>query len=136
MTREEIRSEWEKTQLLKFVPEEVKIELAACLEGQKLENENTSEEDQWLRLSLPIIVKIFNNVRKLKGSHLPLSKNYVFTVKKNVIGTSFDEETKEFQRLADALSYELISLLDNKTLIIHNLNCTPDGTIFMNYDWE
>ena len=55
---------------------------------------------------------------------------------KNSIDVVFDLERQEFERLADALTLEIISLLDNKTLILHNLNCTDSGIISMNYDLE
>ena len=134
--RQKIYSEWESTQLLQFVPESTRIDLASCLEGQRLVNEISAESDQWKRISLPIIVRIYKNLPNLKGSHLPLSREYTVKTTKNSIDVVFDLERQEFERLADALTLEIISLLDNKTLILHNLNCTDSGIISMNYDLE
>ena len=143
-TRIEIRSNWANTGLLMSADTpQREIELASMLDGQRIANES-SDNPQWNRVSVPLMVRLFKNNKNFKGSHLPLPLDHTFQTEwhdPTVRGCmcNLDVEAEELAQVFDKIIKEINELafpVYDKTVTIHSLQRESDGRISMNYNLE
>lgn len=141
---------WENTGLLAGLTDNVKENIANCLEAQRLFNEQEPVNPQWRRISIPVIRRIagaavFGRNRFVLESTEAQPEVYMFNAKSgvaiNTIDTngnmSLSAEAEATAVLAEDLAKELDAAFNdqyNKNIYFRGLNRNETGDICMFYN--
>lgn len=136
----ELVNRWEKTGLL--VNSNSKLELALLLEGQYLFNSKHDLPVQFMRISIPLWVRVLNEipVDRITGSREELSKWMELKTRYypeiSIDGRCFSDEVGLCKQLACGIVEELKQV--GYPMIVHAITVESSGfhyTIKLNYDF-
>lgn len=150
---DELAQKWEKTGLLKLIPEEYRFDCARCLEGQRIYNEQLHDLEniaQFKRVSIPIMRRLFAGAiepwrnLKIEGSAMPCEKWHTF---ENIEFPKYedycsnrnayhnlDNEAKAVADISAKLTEAIQNFAAGRKLKLHCISFDQNNNLMINYD--
>lgn len=127
---------------------EDRIPISLCLQAQVKYNESKNFEPQFMRLSVPLLIRAFAESKAFKRNNfINYNEDYgedydpqlaVFKVKHKVfVPNNLDEEAEYCAVLAHDIAKELDALFEdvmNEDIIFYGLGCLKDGAITISFN--
>jgi hypothetical protein len=134
---EEVVNNWRIFDLDQLFEDRIPISL--CLQAQVKYNESNNFEPQFMRLSIPLVIRAFAESKAFKRNHFINYDEHdkpqlaILKVKhKAFIPNNLDEEAEYAAKLAVQILKEIDALFEdvmNEDIVFHGLGCLKDGAI-------
>jgi hypothetical protein len=138
---EKVLDNWSSFDLKQLFEDRIPISL--CLQAQVNYNESKNFEPQFMRLSVPLVIRAFAESKAFKRNHFI---NYnednkpqfaILKVKhKAFVPKDLDEEAEYCAVLASKIVKEIDALFEdvmNEDIVFHGLGCLNDGAITISF---
>jgi hypothetical protein len=138
---EEVVENWKGFDLDQLFEDRIPISL--CLQAQVRYNESKNFEPQFMRISVPLLIRAFAESKAFKRNNFI---NYneddkpqfaILKIKhKTFVPNNIDEEAAYTAKFAGQMAKELDALFEdvmNEDIVFHGLGCMKDGAITISF---